>query len=212
MAQGFIKKNWQKDATNVLIEAAIRSAGGIGTAFVTNKVFVPKKNEKGEESKMLYNIGGPVMTAVGILGDMMVADPKFKAFFQGMSTYGVMHSIAVIADKKKDGTGDSLAWLSINGPEEDAALMSGIGALGTTTATDENSTAANPPELTAFAAGQRQITDGDGKTYNNDWAYLAENIDNADQITRTVNGVAENAAALMGVDTPQEAALLMGMF
>ena len=82
MANSFIKKNWQKDATNVLVESAIRGVGGMGSAFVATKVFVQKKNEDGTENNLLYNIGGPLLTAVGILGDMMLADPKFKAFFR----------------------------------------------------------------------------------------------------------------------------------
>ena len=44
-------------------------------------------------------------------------------------------------------------------------------------------------------------------------AYVAENVDYADQITKpAVSGVDETAAELMGVDTQEEAALLMGMF
>lgn len=210
MANSFIKKNWQKDATNVLVESAIRGVGGMGSAFVATKVFVQKKNDDGTENNLLYNIGGPLLTAVGILGDMMLADPKFKAFFQGMSTYGIMRSAAVIG---KGSFGDEIGLRGIAEDEEDAALMSGIGALGTTTATNEYSTTATPPELAEFAAGQQTINDTDGKTYNNDWAYLAQNIDNANQITRTVNGVEpESAAALMGVESEEEAALLMGMF
>ena len=210
MANSFIKKNWQKDATNVLVESAIRGVGGMGSAFVATKVFVQKKNDDGTENNLLYNIGGPLLTAVGILGDMMLADPKFKAFFQGMSTYGIMRSAAVIG---KGSFGDKIGLRGIAEDEENAALMSGIGALGTTTATNEYSTTATPPELAEFTAGQQTVNDTDGKTYNNDWAYLAQNIDNADQITRTVNGVEpESAAALMGVASEEEAALLMGMF
>lgn len=207
MANGFIKKNWQKDATANLIQSGARIAGGTVTAWGLQKFFGPTKSD-GTDNKTMHNIGGPLMLALGVLGDMMLESPNLRAVCQGITTYAGLHSIAVISPAP-----NGLApKLGLAGPEEDAALMSGIGALGVTTATDENSTTANPPELTAFAAGQRQITDGDGKTYNNDWAYLAENIDQADQITRTVNGPEDELAALMGVDTPQEAALLMGMF
>lgn len=206
MANSFIKKNWQKDATNVLVESGLRGMSSIGSAFLAQKVFTIKKTTDGKENKLWYNIGGPILTAVGIIGDMMMADPKFKAVFQGMSTYGIMRSASVI--------GDFGEKIGLAGAEEDAALMSGVGALGTTTvATTEFSTADTPPELAQFSAGQATVNDTDGKSYNNDWAYLAQNIDSADQITKTVSGVEpETAAALMGVATEQEAALLMGMF
>ncbi len=204
MATGFIKKNWQKDATNVLVEAAIRAGGGVATAFVTNKFFVPQKTEDGGVSKTLHNIGGPLMLAAGVLGDMMLADNKFKAFFQGMSTYAALHSIAVISP---DGIAPRIGIEGLAGPD-DAQLFNGIGA----TATNELSTTTTPPELAEFAAGQQQIADTDGKTYNNDWAYLAENINNADQITRSVNGAESEAAALMGVTSDEEASKLMSMF
>lgn len=200
MATSFIKKNWQKDATDVLIESAIRGAGGIGSAFVTKKVF--KKDEKGGAT-LLYNLGGPILTAVGVLGDMMLADPKFKAFFQGMSTYGIMHSVAVLAPTAGEKMG--ISGLA-DAPEEEARYFNGVGALGTTTT--ENYEA----DIKALTAGQPAVNDTDGKTYNNDWAYLAQNIDNAEQITKTVNGTPEDAAALFGVATNEEAALMMGMF
>ena len=84
-------------------------------------------------------------------------------------------------------------------------MFNGVGALGTTT---------TPPEF-ALAAGEKTVTDTDGKTYNNDWAYLAEHIDNADDITKTVSGVdneAYKAASLMGVSDAMAAANLMGIF
>lgn len=210
MATGFIKKNWQKDATANLIQAGARVAGGTITAWGLQKFFGPKKSD-GTDNKTMHNIGGPLMLALGVLGDMMLESPNLRAVCQGITTFAGLHSVAVISPAP-NGIAPKLGLAGLAGMEEEAALMSSIGALGTTAATDENSTTANPPELTEFAAGQRQITDSDGKTYNNDWAYLAENIDNADQITRTVNGPDESAAALMGVETQQEAARLMGMF
>lgn len=200
MAKQFIKKNWQKDATSVLVATGIRGAGSIVSALVTNKLFGEGK------SKTMQNIGGPVLLAVGILGDMMLDDPKLRAGFQGVANYSLLHTIAVISPGE-DGVASKLGVQGLGVvPSNPAALFSGIGALGTTTAND------TPPEF-ALAAGQKTVQDTDGKTYNNDWAYLAENIDHADDITKTVNGVnvAQQAADLMGVE-PAEAVKLMGMF
>lgn len=195
----FIKKNWQKDATAVLVKTAVRAGGAIGGAFVANKLFGEGK------SKTMQNIGGPLILIAGTLGDMMLEDPKLRALFQGMSTYGAMHTIAVIAP---DSIGESVGINGLDVTKHTTATMfNGVGALGTTT---------TPPEF-ALAAGEKTVTDSDGKTYNNDWAYLAEHIDDADDITRTVDGIADNcaakqAASLMGVSDAVEAAKLMGMF
>ena len=201
---GFIKKNWQKDSTNVLINAGMRAAGAVGGAFIANQGPFKMPASK-TESMFLYNIGGPVLLAAGVLGDMVLEDEKFKSLCQGIATYGALHSIAVIS-KGKDGSGGLAEKLGISGlgsteAEEDAELMSGIAALGTTEETEDEAA------IKALAAGETKTDDG------NDWAYVAENVDSADQITKpAVSGVDETAAELMGVDTQEEAALLMGMF
>lgn len=219
----FIKKNWQKDASETAINAGIRFGGAISTAFILNKWFSGEprdgqnKEKAAKTAQTMHNISGPIFLGLGVLGDMMAESEKAKSFFQGMATIAAMQSIAVIAPN----TTDSLALGSckgLRGPAIDAKLLSGIGALNGRAriarpalgATTEAYTGSNPEEL-SWGAGSRTI-DSDGKTYNNDWAYLAANIDNADKISTTVNGVNEDAAALMGVATNEEAALLMGMF
>ena len=126
-----------------------------------------------------------------------------RAAFQGVATYGALHTVAVIAP---DSVGTEVGISGLDVTKNPAAMFNGVGALGTTT---------TPPEF-ALAAGEKTITDTDGKTYNNDWAYLAEHIDDAEQITRTVNGVdddaAYKAASLMGVSDAMAAANLMGIF
>ena len=194
----FIRKNWQKDAANVAINTAVRGVGAVGGAFLTNKLFGEGK------SKTMQNIGGPLVLLAGTLGDMMFDDPKIRAAFQGVATYGALHTVAVIAP---DSVGTEVGISGLDVTKNPAAMFNGVGALGTTT---------TPPEF-ALAAGERTVTDTDGKTYNNDWAYLAEHIDDAEQITRTVNGVddddaAYKAASLMGVSDAMAAANLMGIF
>lgn len=215
-----IKKNWQKDASENAINAGLRAGGALVSAFVLNKFFSgePKdgvtKEVSANTAKTLHNIAGPLFLGLGVIGDMMFADEKLRALCQGITTYSALHSIAVIAPAVGEATGVS----GLPTPIANSKLF-GIGRLGKIGrlagcrgigATDINSTVAYPEEL-ALAAGQKTTVDSDGKTYNNDWAYLAENIDNADKITRTVSGVDEEAAKLMGVE-PSEAAKLMGMF
>lgn len=201
---GFIRKNWQKDATSTLVKAGVRGAGAVVGAIATNKLFGEGK------SKTLINIGGPVMLAVGVLGDMMLENGTLRAGFQGLTTYAMMHTIAVISPGE-DGIANKLSVAGLGVPETTAQMFNGVaGALGETS-TDYNG---QTPAEFALANGEKAVVDSDGKTYFNDWAYLAENIDNAEQITKTVNGVnyAQQAADLMGVEDPAEAAKLMGIF
>lgn len=221
----FIKSNWQKDAGDTAVNAGLRGAGAFAGAFIINKWFSgepadgKEKVAASESAKTMKNIGGPLMLALGVLGDMMLEEPKLRCVCQGLTTYALLHSAAVIAPDtlaKKIG----VSGLAGTDNAEAAALMSGIGVLGETT---ENYTG-NSPEEFALANGEQTVTDSDGKTYNNDWAYLAENIDHADDITKTVNGFGtpedtaalmgtpEETAALMGTTDAEEAALLMGMF
>lgn len=198
---GFIKKNWQKDASSVLINAGLRAAGGFAGAYIATSG--PFKAKPKNENQTLYNIGGPLLLAAGVLGDMMFEDQKIKSFAQGLTTYAALHSVAVMTK----GEGGLAEKIGINGlagePEEEAALMSGIAALGTTT----DSTAADVEEIKALAAGETGENDG------NDWEAVANQIDVADETVK-MQGVEEEptAAELMGTESEDEAALLMGMF
>lgn len=217
----FLKKNWQKDAGDVAVHAGMRALGGFGSAFIINRFFNGEpadgqnKEQASATAKTMRNIAGPIFTALGVIGDMMIEDTKLRAVCQGIATYSVMHSVAVIAPAVADKVGVS----GLGNIPSDAKLLSGVNALGTTApaqhaigATSENYTGQYPEEF-LLAKGQKMVADTDGKTYNNDWAYLAENIDHADEITKSINGVDDNeAAALMGASSAEEAAALMGMF
>ena len=204
-----IKKNWQKDASKVATNAAIRAAGGLAACYAGNKWFSYKKKEDGTTtSETLQNLSGPGMVIAGVLGDLMFEDEKIRSFCQGVTVYGVARSLAVISP---DGAATALGFEITNSKrglgETDQNLFgveNGINALGTTQ---------EAAEIAELSEGEETYNDTDGKTYNNDWAYLAENIEQADNITKTVSGVDEETAAdLMGTDTEEEAALLMGMF
>lgn len=223
-----IKKNWQKDAGDTAINAGLRMGGALGTAFIFNKWFSGEprdgqaKEKAAKTAQTMHNISGPLFLGIGMLGDMMAADNRLKAFFQGMATISAIQSIAVIAPNVQDhvalgsckGVNGMKGVRGLRGIQTDAKLLSGLNgrariarpALGETTSAY---TGSKPEELTWAAGGK---VDTDGKTYANDWGYLAQNIDVADQITQSVNGVNEDAAALMGVASAEEAALLMGMF
>lgn len=230
MTTSFIKKNWQANAGKIAIEAGLRGLGAGAAAFTLNKWF-DGKDKNGvitNSSQTLRNIMGPVFLGVGVLGDMMVEDSKVRSIFQGIATYSMLHSVAIISPEmaeNMDVAVEASKNTQTNGTSGLGKLKSGINALGRIPrkprkalgATDMNYTGNFPEEL-QIAAGQKAVVDTDGKTYNNDWAYLAENIDNADKISKTLNGAVadhienQEAANLMGAASDEEAALLMGMF
>lgn len=207
--QGFIKNNWQKDASNVALEAGIRAGGGLMACWATNKFFSYKKKADGTTtSETIQNLAGPGMVVLGVLGDLMLSDTKLRAFCQGVTVYGFSRSLAVISP---DGMAEKLGMQISTSKQK---TVNGIGALGETSEVEEQDAAlmGDAEDIKAIAAGEQTYNDTDGKTYNNDWAYLAENIDYADDITKTVSGVDSDAANLMGTESNEEAALLMGMF
>lgn len=227
---GFIKKNWQKDAGEIAINAGLRGVGAGTSAYILNTVFngKDKNGATTNTSTTLRNIMGPVFLGVGVLGDMMVEDDKVRALFQGMATYSMLHSVAVIAPDFAEHFDVNQTAHNGNTNGGTAGLgkikvKNGINALGRLPRHDRKpmplgeTTMAyqgNYPEELQIVAGQKATVDSDGKTYNNDWAYLSQNADNADAITKTLNGplADQEAANLMGVTTNEEAALLMGMF
>lgn len=235
---GFLKKNWQKDAGDTAINAGLRIVGAGTSAFILNKFFngeprdgVTDKKAASNTAITLRNIAGPGMLAIGVLGDMMLEDEKLRSLCQGITVYSALHSIAVVAPDLSTSMGVAETTSQRQAVSGLGEVKTGINALGTTTrvenplgrlprhdrkpmalgATNENYSGNYPEEL-AMAAGQKTTVDTDGKTFNNDWAYLAANIDNADAITKSLGDADEEAAQLMGVTTPAEAALLMGMF
>lgn len=225
---GFIKKNWQKDAGEIAINAALRGVGAGVSSYILNTAFngKPKNGAQSNTSKTLRNIMGPVFLGVGVLGDMMVDDTKVRSLFQGVATYAMIHSVAVIAPDFADNLDitETAQYGQTTGTAGLGNIKSGINALGRLPRHDRKpmqlgeTTMAyqgNYPEELQMAAGEKTTVDTDGKTYNNDWAYLAQNIDKADEITKNLNGIKsanEEAASLMGADSDEEAALLMGMF
>ena len=226
----FIKKNWQKDAGNVAVNAGLRFVGAGAAAFTLTKLFSgePRDGQNKEQAektaKTMQNIGGPLLAALGLLGDMTLESKELRSICQGWTTYSALHALVVFVPSLSDHVG-------VNGiptPTQklDAKLLSGVNAnkpLGVTitpppTQTQKQLgettmayTGSNPEELNMYDKN-KEVKDTDNKTYNNDWPYLLKNIEQADKITRTVAGVDDEAAALMGVASNEEAALLMGMF
>lgn len=207
----FIKKNWQKDATMQLIKVGCRGVGGIGGAFVANKLF---KSTNAQTDTTLKNISGPVVLGVGTLGAMMMERPELAAVFEGMATYGIMRTLAVLSPNVGTATG-------ISGLAEDEAAMFGLGndAAEEIVYVDEQGNRVNPDgtplnapdteeaEAAMFGLGSDENTTADvlpefadgGKAQDdgNPWAQVADQIDVDGGVETTTNGIGDAEAASM---------------
>ena len=180
----FIKKNWQKDASQTLLNAGARITGGMLGGFVLTKL----GSGTGNGSQTLKNIGGPAATILGVLGDMMIDQPQVRAMCQGLYTYAAMHSVAVIAP---DSIGPKIGVNGLGDMEDDAALMSAV---------DENYQGDISNEI-------KNLTTGANANDGNDWAQVAEQID-VDGAVQGTEDEAEENAELMGDDAEEDAELM----
>lgn len=179
---GFIKKNWQKDATKNATNALLRAAGAGGAAMIATKFF----KEDGTNTKTtLANIGGPLLLAVGVLGDLMLENEMARSACQGVATYAALHSIAKISPNFQEATG-------ISGVEENTMLGE---TYITSNMLGENTANELPEEFEEITT----VDDG------NDWNTVAEDIEQG----------AEEAVQVAGVEDEQdteEIKQMMGMF
>lgn len=243
MANGFIKKNWQASAGQNALNAALRIGGGIGASALFAKVFTIKeeknsdgtakldKDGKQVEDRMLYNIGGPLMLIASVLGDMMIEDSSVRSICQGVATVAGIHSIAVIAGADGNDPENIANKLGLHGfgdMSAEAKLMgvrgvrgvNGCKGLGTTTTYKSGVKALGATDVATQLKklqGNNPTRYDRGSDYNNDWEYLAKNVEVIDKISKTKEEdktpqtTEERAAALFGT-SDEEAALLMGMF
>lgn len=216
----FISKNWQKDAPKTLIKTGMRVVGGIGGAFVANKI---------ASNDTMKNLSGPVLLGLGTLGSMMLEQPELKALCEGMATYGGMKAIARLSP-------DTLApRIGISGLEEDESAMFGLGAGDSEEYiyVDENGNEVNPDgtpingaeelseeedaamfglgdndeEAAMFGLGSNENSTADtlpefadGGTPANDgnpWSQVADQIDVDGGVQQTTNGIGDAEAAMM---------------
>lgn len=232
MANGFIKKNWQASAGQNALNSLLRIGGGIGASALFSKVFTIKKKEgevdkngKQVEDRMMYNLGGPLVLALSVLGDMMIEDNSVRSICQGMATVAGIHSLAVVAgadgnDPENFANKIGIGSYATMGAEETTVNglrgvrgVRGVRGLGTTVMKNGTALGDGYATLIKKLQGNEKTVEDKGEGYNNDWGYIAKNIESAEQITKTVDGTpAEEAAALMGVASAEEAAVLMGMF
>lgn len=195
---GFLKKNWQKDATKNIIGVGCEIGGAFAGAWISKKI-----TEK-STSDTVKNIINPALMAVSTLGALMIDNEYLNNACRGMATITALKALAVIAP---DTVGQTIG---LQGIEEDAVLMSGIATIGDVAALPETTEQYTGDEL-------QELTDaGTTQSDGNDWNAVADQIDYDQTIEQQVNGVEgvddDDTATMMGLGDAEDTANLMGMF
>lgn len=180
----FLKKNWQKSATDGAINAVMRIAGAGASAFVLKKL---TSDESTNLKKTIKNISSPLLTITAVLGDLMLEDEKLKSLCQGMYTFGALKSLAVVAPS----IGSPLGLSGIS-DEEITSIVNGVIMNGTGASSNEQTTAALPTEIAEI-----ENVNQDGKQLSEVASYIEQGADDAVKIqgvdsNPTVEDVAES--------------------
>lgn len=126
-----INSKWRKDAGSTAGNALARVAGSGIAAVILEKLTSADFTGKSDVNKTIGNLAGPVVSLLGIAGDLFLAEPMLKAACQGMYAMAVPKSIAVIAPSIGSYMGltgiDETAMPAIMNGVTTPAIMNGVG-------------------------------------------------------------------------------------
>ena len=126
-----INPKWRKGAGSTAGNALARVAGSGIAAVILEKLTSADFTGKSDVNKTIGNLAGPVVSLLGIAGDLFLAEPMLKAACQGMYAMAVPKSIAVIAPSIGSYMGltglDETAMPSIMNGVNTPAIMNGVG-------------------------------------------------------------------------------------
>lgn len=87
-----VNNKWRKDIGDNAANALIRTTGAGVTALLLHKLTEPEFVAKGNINSTIANIAPGAISVVGLLGDFFLTEPKLRAFFQGMATFGLLRT------------------------------------------------------------------------------------------------------------------------
>lgn len=126
-----INPKWRKDAGSTAGNALARVAGSGIAAVILEKLTSADFTGKSDVNKTIGNLAGPVVSLLGIAGDLFLAEPMLKAACQGMYAMAVPKSIAVIAPSIGSYMGltglDENSMPTIMNGVNTPAIMNGVG-------------------------------------------------------------------------------------
>lgn len=130
----FINKKWRRDIGDNAVNALMRVGGCGVSAYILNKVTSDSFTSQSNLKKTIGNLAGPALTVVGLLADMFAESPIVRSIGQGMYTFAIPKSIAVVAPVVGEYMGlsgvDATSTPTImNGtPNPYPAIMNGVGS------------------------------------------------------------------------------------
>lgn len=159
-----INSKWRKDAGSTAGNALARVAGSGIAAVILEKLTSADFTGKSDVNKTIGNLAGPVVSLLGIAGDLFLAEPMLKAACQGMYAMAVPKSIAVIAPSIGSYMGltglDETAMPAIMNGVNKPAIMNGVGNPRVVTYTPRPAVQAARPATAAPAVNSEQSIRG----------------------------------------------------
>ena len=162
-----INSKWRKDAGSTAGNALARVAGSGIAAVILEKLTSAEFTGKSDVNKTIGNLAGPVVSLLGIAGDLFLAEPMLKAACQGMYAMAVPKSIAVIAPSIG-------SYMGLTGLDENsmAAIMNGV----------------NTPAIMNGVGNPRVLTYTPRPAVNNTTPTVTRKVDDSEQ---SIRGLAE---------------------
>lgn len=116
-----INSKWRKDAGSNAGDALARVAGCGVAAVILSKLTSAVFTAKSDVNKTIGNLAGPVVSLLGVAGDLFLAHPMLRAVCQGMYSIAVPKSVAVIAPSIG-------SYMGLSGIDENSmpAIMNGV--------------------------------------------------------------------------------------
>jgi hypothetical protein len=159
-----INSKWRKDAGSTAGNALARVAGSGIAAVILEKLTSADFTGKSDVNKTIGNLAGPVVSLLGIAGDLFLAEPMLKAACQGMYAMAVPKSVAVIAPSIGSYMGltglDETAMPAIMNGVKTPAIMNGVGNPRVVTYTPRPAVQAARPATAAPAVDPEQSIRG----------------------------------------------------
>lgn len=186
-----LKKNWQKNASSVAVNALMRVGGaGVG-AFILTKL---TEDESTNLKKTIKNVSSPVVTALAVLGDMMFDNDNLRSFCQGVYSYSFLKTVSVIVPSVAQpmglrGIDDADMPAIVNGVE----IMNGVDIMNGLGESDEYTTADLPEEIAEISQG----ADQNGEVFSQVADYIEQGADDAIQLTESADSNVQGLAASM---------------
>lgn len=116
-----VNSKWRKDAGDNAVSGVMRVLGCGIAAAVLNKVTSTEFTSKSDVNKTIGNVAGPAISIIGIAADLFLGNDMLRGLGQGMYTFAIPKSVAIIAPAVGNYMG--LSGISANSTP---AIMNGV--------------------------------------------------------------------------------------